>query len=230
VSYKRLMRTIDLTGVDPADAPTLTFRTSYDTEAAWDHLFVEAHTVGQDDWTTLPDANGHTNNDTGDSCPEGWHELHPWLERYQGADCSGSNASTGGEWNATSGRSDGWEEWSIDLSAYAGSEVELSISYASDWGVQTVGAFIDDIQVSTGDGTTSFEDDGDQMDGWATPGPPEGSSPNANDWAPTLSVGFDEGAIVQTADTLYFGFGVEGITGAAARADVMDRALGYLSG
>ena len=27
---------------------------------AWDHVFVEAHTVGQDDWTTLPDLNGHT--------------------------------------------------------------------------------------------------------------------------------------------------------------------------
>ena len=34
-------------------------------------MFVEAHTVGQDDWTALPDANGKTSSDTGDSCPEG---------------------------------------------------------------------------------------------------------------------------------------------------------------
>ena len=34
--------------------PRLSFWTSFDTEADWDFLFVEAHTVGQDDWTTLP--------------------------------------------------------------------------------------------------------------------------------------------------------------------------------
>ena len=38
---------------------------SYDTEAGFDYVFVEAHTVGQDDWTTLPDKNGNTSNDTG---------------------------------------------------------------------------------------------------------------------------------------------------------------------
>ena len=26
-------------------------------------MIVEAHTVGQDDWTTLPDKNGHTTDD-----------------------------------------------------------------------------------------------------------------------------------------------------------------------
>ncbi|HSJ61094.1 MAG TPA: M14 family zinc carboxypeptidase, partial [Jiangellaceae bacterium] len=119
VSFKRLMRTIDLTGVAASDNPTLTFRFSYDTEPDWDFVFVEAHTVGQDDWTTLPEASGITSNATGSSCASGWFELHPWLEQYQGADCSGTGA-TGGEWHAASGRSGGWEEWTIDLSDYAG--------------------------------------------------------------------------------------------------------------
>jgi len=53
-----------------------------------DFQFVEAHTVGQDDWTTLPDQNGHTDQNTGESCPEGWHtdpsdEIHPFLAHYQ---------------------------------------------------------------------------------------------------------------------------------------------------
>ena len=52
ISFKRLARTIDV----PAGGATMSFWTSYDTEADWDHLFVEAHTVGQDNWTTLPDA------------------------------------------------------------------------------------------------------------------------------------------------------------------------------
>ena len=49
----------------------------------WDHVVVEARTVGQDNWTTLPDLNGHTTQDTGDSCPAGWRELHPHLDHYQ---------------------------------------------------------------------------------------------------------------------------------------------------
>ena len=141
VSYKRLTNTIDLTGGGVTD-PTLSFFTSYDTELDWDFMFVEAHTVGQDDWTTLPDQNGHTTQNTGESCPEGWHtdpndEIHPFLAHYQtfngtGAACDPTG--TTGEWNAATGRSNGWQEWSIDLSDYVGSQVEVSISYASDWG------------------------------------------------------------------------------------------------
>jgi murein tripeptide amidase MpaA len=238
ISYKRLAREIDLSGFTATDAPTLTFHTSYDTEPAWDFLFVEVHTVGQDNWTTLPatDSGGNTitSNDTGESCPEGWFELHPWLERYQGADCSGANATTGGQWNAASGRSAGWEEWNVDLSAYAGQQVEVSISYASDWGVQGVGVFVDQTAITAGGetlpGSTSFEDDDDPMDGWTTPGPPEGSDINANDWTRSASKGFEEGAAVSTDDTLYFGFGFEGIQTAAERNEVMARSTGYLLG
>jgi hypothetical protein len=223
VSYKRLMRTIDLTGVDASENPTLTFRFSYDTEPAWDFVFVEAHTVGQDDWTTLPEASGITSNDTGDSCAAGWFELHPWLERYQGADCSGTG--TNAEWNAASGRSAGWEEWTIDLSDYAGSEVEVSISYASDWAVQGLGAFVDYVEVSTEAAVESFETG---LGAWSVSGPPPGSASNPNNWERTESVGFEEGAVVSTDDTLFFGFGLEGITGADSRTAVMDKSLDFL--
>ena len=53
----------------PAGGGDLTFWTSYDTEADWDFLAVEARTAGGNDWTTLPDANGHTTQDTGDELP-----------------------------------------------------------------------------------------------------------------------------------------------------------------
>ena len=79
VAYKRLTREV----VVPAGGGDLTFWTSYDTEADWDFVFVEARTPGGDDWTTLPDANGHTSQATGESCPAGWRELHPHLEHYQ---------------------------------------------------------------------------------------------------------------------------------------------------
>ena len=178
-AYKRLARTIAV----PAGGATLSFWIKRDTETAWDHVFVEAHTVGDEDWTTLPDQNGHTSSDTGASCPS-WLGLHPFLEHYQSDNGAGTCSPTGssGQWSAVSGASDGYEQWTVDLDAYAGKSVEVAISYASDESVQFSGAFVDDIVVSTGVGSTSFEADGDTWDGWTVPGAPAGSPPNPNDW------------------------------------------------
>ncbi|TDD66900.1 zinc carboxypeptidase [Jiangella aurantiaca] len=223
VSFKRLTNTISV----PAGGATMSFWTSYDTEAAWDHLFVEARPAGTDDWTTLPDLNGHTTTATGDSCPAGWNALHPQLEHYQTVvdDETCTPTGTTGEWNAASGSSGGWQQWTVDLSAYAGGDVEVSISYASDWAVQGLGVFVDDITVSTGDGTTDFETD---LDGWAVPGSPPGSAPNANDFVRTTAAGFPEAAVTATPGTLYAGFGLEGIDDPAVRAEVVGRALEHL--
>jgi len=228
ISYKRLTRTISV----PAGGGNLSFWISRDTEPNWDFVFVEAHTVGQNDWTTLPDANGHTSQSTGPndpdeaSCPAGWRELHPWLDHYQTLNANGSCSPTGttGVWNAATGRSSGWEQWSVNLGAYAGKQVEVSIAYASDWSVQGLGAFVDDVTLSTGE-TTSFETG---LDGWTATGPPEGSAPNSNNWARITAGGFPEGAVVATPDTLYMGFGLEGIATPEARNTVMRRSMDYL--
>ena len=225
VSYKQVMRTITV----PAGGATLSFWTSYDTEADWDYTFVEAHTPGLDDWTTLPDANGHTTQSTGDSCTSGWNELHPQLDHYQTLNGDGTCSPTGsgdGVWNAASGNSGGWQQWSIDLSPYAGGQVEVALSYASDWATQGLGVFFDDVEVSTGEGTTSFETE--DLDGWSITGPPEGSSPNPNNFVRITAGGFPEAAVVATPGSLYAGFGFEGMTDAATRADWMGRALEYL--
>ena len=236
VSYKRLTRTIDLTGVSAAD---LSFWASWDTETDWDYLFVEAHTVGADDWTTLPDQNGHTTQGTGESCPEGWHTdpndaIHPQLAHYQtwnGAGQACTPTGTTGEWNAATGRSAGWQQWQVDLSAYAGKQVEVSISYASDWGVQGIGVFLDDVKVSTDAAAESFETG---LGNWTVAGPPPGSAINPNDWTRTTDVGFEEGAVVTMAPTnaafrtVYFGFGLEGVQTAAQRNALMGRTIDYL--
>jgi hypothetical protein len=180
-SYKRLARAISV----PAEGADLSFWVTRDTEPDWDYFFVEAHTDGVDDWTTLPDLNSHTSQDTGNVCPY-WLDIHPFLKHYQTAPASTEppcepSGSTG-EWWAASGASDGWEQWAVDLSAWAGTTVEVSLTYASDDFIQLDGAFIDDILVSTGEGSTSFEADDDVMDGWTVPGAPEGSPGNQNDW------------------------------------------------
>ncbi len=222
VSYKRLTREIAV----PAAGGELTFWTSYDTESHWDHLFVEARTPGGDDWTTLPDANGHTTQDTGDSCPEGWVELHPQLAHYQTWDGASACTSEGttGVWNAASGNSAGWQQWRIDLSAYAGESVEISIAYASDWASQGIGVFIDDITLPDGT-STSFETG---LDGWEITGPPEGSAPNVNDFIRTDASGFPVGNTIATPHSLLMGFGLEGVSTEAERNAVMERALDHL--
>jgi hypothetical protein len=240
-AYKRLTRTISV----PAGGATLSFWTSFNLELNFDYMIVEAHTVGQDDWTTLPDANGHTSSDLSEdeACTGGWSNpndaanvLHPFLTHYQTFDpATGTCSPTGttGEWNAANGSSSGWQQFQIDLSRYAGQQVEVSITALSDWGLQQFpGVFIDDIEVSTGEGTTSFEDDADPMDGWDVPGAPQDEQgiegPNRNDWIRRAGLGIKEGAVVAAARTLYMGFGFEGISEAGTRNDVMGRTIDYL--
>jgi hypothetical protein len=221
-SYKRLTRTVDLSA---AQAGHLRFRTSYDTEPNWDFMFVEAHTVGADDWTTLPDAGGHTTTATGDSCQSGIATLHPFVAHYQGAGCTPTGST--GTWNAATGPSNGWQDWDVDLSAYAGKQVEVSISYMSDWSTQGLGVFLDDVRVEANGATvaqTSFETG---LDGWTVAAPPDGSGPS-NSWSRSQQA-FDSGAVVTTRDSVYAGFGLESLT-PAVRDDFVKRAMRHLRG
>jgi murein tripeptide amidase MpaA len=245
-AYKRLTRTITV----PAGGATMSFWTSFNLELDFDYMIVEAHTVGQDDWTTLPDQNGHTSSDlTNDqACTGGWSNpddaanvLHPFLNHYQtfnpdDGTCSsqGNIGSPPGEWHAANGSSSGWQQFQVNIpGGTAARQVEVSITALSDWGLQQFpGVFVDDIEVSTGEGSTSFEDDGNQRDGWDVPGAPQDpegiEGPNLNDWQERGGLGIKEGAAIATPDTVYMGFGFEGITGSATRNQIMDRVVAYL--
>ena len=131
---------------------------------------------------------------------------------------------TSGAWNAASGNSAGWQQWRINLNAYAGRTVEISIAYASDWAVQNLGVFLDDVTLPDGT-STSFEAG---LDGWQVTGPPAGSGPNANNWTRTDAAGFPVGASISTPDSILMGFGFEGISTQASRNAVMGRVLDHL--
>jgi hypothetical protein len=232
-AWKRLATTVDLT---EASSGSVEINLSYDIESPyWDFLIFEVHTVGQDDWTTL-EVPGLTSQGLGttagvdSSCLSGWQEqLHPQIERYQTLNDDGTCSPTGttGEWNAVAGSGNGWETWDLDLSAYAGSEVELVISYVTDWGTLGQGVFVDDTSVIV-DGVTvretSFETD---LGGWEVLGPPEGTAPSAGDWTRSTAV-IITWAAVTTPDTVLHGFGFEGITSQAQRNEVMRRTLEHL--
>jgi hypothetical protein len=100
----------------------------------------------------------------------------------------------------------------------------VSIAYASDWAVQNLGAFVDDVTLPDGT-TTSFETG---LEGWQVTGPPESSGPNANDWIVTDATGFPVGATISTPDSLLMGFGFEGISTTDAQNGVMGRVMEHL--
>ena len=109
----------------------------------------------------------------------------------------------------------------------------MSISYASDWATQGLGVWIDDIDAPGAAADNGFETD---LGTWVVGDPTDiGSAVNPLDWLVTTDVGFTEGAMTSMSPgdaqfrTLYFGFGFENVEGAAARNELMDRALDYLT-
>ncbi|WP_406287588.1 M14 family zinc carboxypeptidase [Embleya sp. NBC_00896] len=223
-AYKRLMRTIDLSTVSAADAAKLTAQMSYNAEDGWDHVIVEAHTVGADDWTTLPDLNGRTTTTPSTQCEAGdYVNGHPQLRHYLTvATPTCKNTGTTGAWNAFTGDSGGWQPVAFDLSAYAGKKVEVSIAYVSDSSANGTGVFIDDTKVVTNAGVVDAEGFETGLGPWVLAGPPPGDQ---------SIKGYDRSeavfgtAVVVTDDTMLFGFGLEQLANPADRKAVVDRIL-----
>jgi len=243
-SYKRFGKTVDLTG---ATAPRLNFKFSADLESQWDWAVVEARDVttdpNSDAWTTLPelDTDGDAGPDVsltavaegeqpgGESCPEGLASSddapHPFLLHYWSADCAPTG--TTGQWHAFTGSSGGWNDWTVDLSAYAGKKVDLRISVITDWGTLGLGAWFDDWLLTDGDTTLEFNDFEQPLDdSWQIGPPPEGTDNPTNGWT-RRGQEFTEGGVVATDDTVYTGFGFEGIN-ESERAAFMARTLAHL--
>jgi hypothetical protein len=227
-SYMRLARTVDLRGLTADQAPTLEFALSYDVEEGYDNVIVEAHPVGTDEWTTLPEKNGLSDDEPPTECEVGFLlEQHPFLAHYLtggGETCAPSG--TTGEWNRITGTSDGWQQVAFDLSRYAGGQVEVSISYVTDPFTGGAGVFVDRTRLTI-DGT-EVEIEGFETDlaPWTTPGEPEGSPQNAGDFARSRS---QVGAAVTTEDTVLLGFGIEQVPDPADRAALLGAIVGSLT-
>ncbi|HYO38087.1 MAG TPA: M14 family zinc carboxypeptidase [Nocardioidaceae bacterium] len=223
-SYTRLSRTIDLRTATAAQNPQLQAQLSFDTEPGYDNVIVEAHPVGSDDWTTLSEAGGLTTTDVPPECEAGFLlEEHPFLLHYltPGEEACTPTGTTGA-WNAMTGSSDGWKQATFDLSAYAGQQVEVAISYVTDPSSGGVGAFVDDTKVVVDGVVRESEGFETGLGPWTVAGPPTGSPPGGAHFrrAPGLFVG-----AVTTADSVLFGFGLEHIASRGQRADVIGEAM-----
>jgi hypothetical protein len=225
-AYMRLARTIDLTDVTAAQTPQLQAKLSFDTEPGYDNVIVEAHPVGSDDWTTLPEAGGLTSTEVPTECEAGFLlEEHPFLLHYLTPGDACTATGTSGQWNAMTGNSDGWQQATFDLSAYVGQQVEVSISYVTDPATGGVGAFIDDTQVLVGGVARDQEGFETGLGAWSVIGPPAGSPPAGGDFRRAPGLFF---SAVTTEDSVLFGFGVEQIESPTERAAVLGKAMEHL--
>ncbi|KUN04169.1 peptidase M14 [Streptomyces yokosukanensis] len=230
-AYKRLTRTIDLTGVSAADKPALSARMLWDTEPGYDHAVVEAHTVGAEDWTTLPEAGGATRTAVPADCGQGFLIAeHPWLKHYltltAGA-CTATGAT--GSWNSLTGSSGGWRQVTFDLSAYAGKSVEVSIGYVTDPGTGGHGVLVDDASLVVGGTARETEGFESSLGAWHVAGPPVGSPAVLKDWTRSGAL-FQTYGAVTTDDTVLLGFGLEQVPSAADRTALVKKAFAALDG
>ncbi|MFI6206704.1 M14 family zinc carboxypeptidase [Streptomyces sp. NPDC051041] len=225
-AYKRLARTIDLTGVDAADRPALRTRLLWDTEPGYDHVLVEARTAGADDWTTLPEAGGATGTAVPEECAGGFYVgEHPWLKRYLTVSPDGCTATgTTGSWHSLTGASGGWQQVSFDLGAYAGKTVEISLSYVTDPGTGGRGVLADEASLVVGGSARETEGFETSLGAWRAAGPPAGSPAVVKDWTRTGAL-FQTYGAVTTDDTVLLGFGLEHLPAAADRKTLLAKAL-----
>ncbi|MFE0476682.1 MULTISPECIES: M14 family metallopeptidase [Streptomyces] len=227
--YKRLMRTVDLTGVTAADQPTLRSRLMWDTEPGYDNVLIEAHTAGADDWTTLPEKGGATKATVPTECEGGFYiREHPWLTHYLTQSEAGCTATgSTGAWHSLTGSSGGWEQVEFDLSAYAGRTVEVAISYVTDPGTGGHGVLADEASLVVGGTARETEGFETSLGAWKVAGPPAGSPAVTKDWTRTGAL-FQTYGAVTTDDTVLLGFGLEHVATAADRAALMRKALASL--
>ncbi|MFF1413668.1 M14 family zinc carboxypeptidase [Streptomyces sp. NPDC058289] len=228
--WKRLTRTIDLTGVTAADQPKLKMALNWNTEEGYDHAVLESRTAGGDDWTTLPEANGLTTTTVPEECGAGFFiNGHPFLRRYLTLDAGGCTPQgTSGTWNSFTGSSGGWKQVSFDLSAYAGKTVEVSLAYVTDPGSGGRGVFADEARVSIGGTDQAVEGFESSLGVWTAQGAPAGSPDVPGDWSRSGEL-FKSYASVTTRDTVLLGFGLEHVPAAADRAVLVGKALRSLN-
>ena len=146
----RLTHAFDLTGVQKA---TLNFWLWYAIEKEWDYGYVEVSTDDGATWKTL--ASTH-------AIPAGGHDnpYGPGYTGYSGLALNDSNASA-----ATAQ----WEQESVDLTPYAGKQIQIRFEYMTDVTTNDEGMLIDDISIPEINYFTDAEsgDDGWTAEGWA---------------------------------------------------------------
>ncbi len=115
----------------------LTYQTWYDLEEDYDYVFVSASTDGEN-WQILDTTSCTTEDPSGNSYGCGLN-----------------------------GKTNGWQQETVDLSAYGGQEVSIRFDYVTDAAVNGVGLVLDDVAVDAIGYFSDFETDNG---GWVPQG------------------------------------------------------------
>jgi hypothetical protein len=157
----------------PGGGATLDFMTYYEIEEDWDYGYVEVHDLDTDMWYTLEDLNGNTVDtdpyaQDNPNVPDGREPMD-----YVAA----------GEWHAFTGNSGGWIPISMDLTPFAGHQIELHFRMWQDGAFTLQNMYVDDISIPE----LGFSDDVEAgEDGWTTTGWTLTDGIIANDWECTI--------------------------------------------
>ena len=192
-------------------------------------MFVEAHEVGTDDWTTLPDANGHTDTGTGDSCAAGWStSCTRSSAHYQGADCSPDRHHRHVErGHRRVRRLAGVGRRPVGVRRQAGRGLDLVRLRLGDPGPRRVRRRRPGRASNGADGREHLvRDRPRRLD--RAPDRRPGRRRTATTGSRSQPA-FEEGAVVVTTDTVYIGFGLEGLA-PAVRDDFVARSMRHLLG
>ncbi|MCZ7377317.1 immune inhibitor A domain-containing protein [Micromonospora sp. WMMC250] len=128
---------------------------NYIIEEDWDYGFVELSTDGGTTWTEqkVYDESGAVV-----TTPDGY------------ADPNGRMNDFGGKKYGLTGSTDGWRHDYVDLSAYAGTTVQLRLRQATDEAFEERNWFVDDFSVTGGGATTWSDDVEGGANGWTATG------------------------------------------------------------
>ncbi|MHA2429472.1 MAG: hypothetical protein ACXACC_00425 [Promethearchaeota archaeon] len=151
-SWRSFHQTFDI----PAGGATLNFNTFYEIELDWDYGYVEVYDYDTDEYTTLeaPGITVSTDPFSQDNpnVPDG-REPKDYL--------------AAGKWHAFTGSSGGWIPVSMDLSPFAGHQIELHFRLWQDGAFTLQNMYVDDIAIPE----LGFSDDVESGEGnWETDG------------------------------------------------------------
>ena len=152
-SYFTLGQTFDI----PVGGATLEFMNYFEIEEDWDFGYVEVHDLTTDEWFTLAGLGTATSIGYNYGIDNPSNLVGP--DPYEYFDL--------GRWNCFTGSSYGWYQESMDLSAFAGHQIELNFVYWTDPYTLEAGMYLDDIEIPE----LSFLDDVEtDTAGWTATG------------------------------------------------------------
>ena len=153
-AWRAFHQTFDIP--DNSEDTKLKFMTYYEIEDDWDFGYVEVHNLNTGEWTTLEDLNGNTVSidpyaQDNPNVPDG-REPKDYL--------------AAGEWNAFTGLSEGWIPIEMDLTPFAGDEIDLYFTSWQDGAFTYQGMYVDNIEITNG--VLALDTVEIDPDGWLT--------------------------------------------------------------